>query len=186
MKKYQKQLEKIDLLSIEVHFLHTLQFDYDSSSKYSSEKLFNDYKNKIVLSNEKDSHSFQERMEYCYTLCESTINNIDTISEKIYLDNKYLNSEIQIYKKMDLIQSKKDRIVEKLLFKIYNIRFGDKYCTFYRSKKEVVFFIVESAHIDKIDLDGIIHILISGPKFLKGTKKLGKTSGVSRVPEGYI
>jgi len=69
MKKYQKQLEKIDLLSIEVHFLHTLQFDYDSSSKYSSEKLFNDYKNKIALSNEKDSHSFQERMAYSYTLC---------------------------------------------------------------------------------------------------------------------
>lgn len=184
-KKYQKQLEKIDLLSIEATYLHTMAFNYDSSSKFSSEKLFDDFKNKLILTHEKDKHSAQERANYKYIFCESTLNNIDTICEKIYLDNQHLKSENYIYKKMDLIELKKEKIVEKLLFKIYNVRFGDKYCTFYRSKKEVVFFIVERAFISKIDRDGIIHILISGRKFLKGRNKIGKTSGVSSLPEGY-
>jgi hypothetical protein len=185
MKQYQKQLEKIDLLSIETDFLHTMAFNYDSSSKFSSEKLFDDFKNKLILSHKKDNHSRQERAKCQYIFCENIRNNIDTVCEKIYLDNKHLKSENYIYKKMDLLELKKQKIIEKLLLKIYNVRFGDKYCTFYRRKKEVVFFIVESAFISKIDLDGIIHILISGRKFLKGRDKLGKTTGVSSLPEGY-
>ena len=185
MKKYQKILEQIDLLSIEHKFLFALTFDNDFSSKDSFQTILDDYKNNLILSYDEHKLSFKEQLKNYALHCESSIINIEQICDKILLTNKHLKTNHQLYKKMDLIELKKDQLVEKLLLKIYDIRFGDKYCTFYRNKKEVVFFIIESAFIKKIDHDGIIHILISGPKFLKGRNELGKTLGISSLPEGY-
>ena len=72
----------------------------------------------LILNYEVDKHSFQERNKYHYLCSDSSINNIDKICETICLENKHLKTVNKIYKKMDLIELKKNRIVEKLLFKL--------------------------------------------------------------------
>ena len=176
MHNFQKEFEKLDLLDIE----HSL-IDYYGLDRVTGKREIDKYIKNVVCS----SGYIIKPIFTPELICRSSVENIKRIIESLEQSVSVLNDK-ERYKRMDAIESKLDQIQQKILYKIYDIRYGDKHRSFaIYPKKEVRFMRVESARVLRVDSDGVVEIILYGTSYRKGGKKLGKRTTAASVPEGY-